>query len=91
MGTHGKPIPQLADVVHLPLIMVTFQCWRAADRTMIAAMGRYGSGEEATTVNIGSDILEYDALVLPTLGQTVWCLGDEIRSGWRELSSPKQR
>jgi len=34
-------------------------------------------------------MLDYRLLDLPSLGQMIHALGDEVRAAWRELSSPK--
>jgi len=89
MGTHAvgrapAPLPPNAQ-----LVQITFHAWRHADRTMISAVGVYEVDGETIRRNIGGDVLEYDAFSMPGIGQTVYCLGDEIRQAWRELSSPK--
>lgn len=89
MGIHGARkivLPPLRE-----LQQVQFNIWQVAGKSMIAAVGVYSRAEDGSAVrtNIGADILDYRVFDLPSLGQVVWCLGDEIRQGWRELSSPK--
>lgn len=90
MGTHGKrtqpePLPPRSA-----LRQITFHCWPVAGRTMVSAVGVFEVDGETTRHNIGADILDYNALDLPTLTQCVYALGDEIRAACRELSHPKQ-
>jgi hypothetical protein len=90
MGTHGRktqppPLPPRSQ-----LRQITFHCWPVANRTMISAVGVFEVDGEHVRMNIGADILDYDALSMPTLTQCVWALGEEIRGGARELSHPKQ-
>lgn len=60
------------------------------DRTNVTAFVTYQTPTGPVSLNTGAEILDYPLLQLPTLGQIMWCLGDEIRESWRELSSPKQ-
>lgn len=89
MGTHHKnerpqPLPPQKD-----LTMVQVMAWTVGDRTAISAVGVYDEGGRVTRRNLGADVLDYDLLSLPSLGQVVWTLADEMMRGWRELSSPK--
>jgi len=90
MGIHGKkteptPIPPRED-----LRQITIYAWTFGDKTMISAAGVYEKDGQQSRHNLGADILEYDIFALPSLGQTMWCLGDEVRQAWRELTNPKQ-
>lgn len=89
MGTHHKnerpqPLPPQKD-----LTMVQIMAWTVGDRTAISAVGVYEEGGRVVRRNLGADMLEYQLLSLPSLGQVVWTLADEMMHGWRELSSPK--
>jgi len=89
MGKHGhdalqKPVPPNAR-----LAQISIHCWSVADRTAITAVGVYQDDVETYRKNLGADMLEYRLLDLPSLGQMVHSLGDEVRNAWRELSSPK--
>ena len=90
MGIHGRktqpqPLPPMDA-----LRGIQFHAWPVAGRTMISAVGVFEVEGEMIRHNIGADILDYDAFSLPALFQTVYALGDEIRSGARELSHPKR-
>lgn len=89
MGTHRSKSIELPSPRELQ--QITFHIWHVADRSMISAVGVYARGEtgEAIRTNIGADILEYRIMDLPSLPQIVWAIGDEIRSGYKELSHPK--
>lgn len=89
MGTHHKnerpqPLPPQKD-----LTMVQIMAWTVGDRTAISAVGVYEEGGRVVRRNLGADMLDYQLLSLPSLGQVVWTLADEMMHGWRELSSPK--
>lgn len=89
MGTHHKnerpqPLPPKQD-----LTMVQIMAWTVGDRTAISAVGVYEEGGRVVRRNLGADMLDYQLLSLPSLGQVVWTLGDEMMAAWRELSSPK--
>jgi hypothetical protein len=90
MGIHESDTQPEIIVAHGELAMITIQCWSALDRTMIAASALYATEQGQVRRNIGGDILDYRILSMPTLSQVVYCLGDEIKSGWRELSTPKR-
>jgi len=89
MGIHHKnerpqPLPEQKH-----LTMVQIMAWTVGDRTAISAVGVYEDGERVVRHNLGADMLDYQLLRLPSLGQVVWSLGDEVMCAWRELSSPK--
>lgn len=89
MGSHhgdhfAKPVPPNAK-----LVQISLHCWSVADRTAITAVGVYSDGLETYRTNLGADMLDYRLLELPSLGQMVYTLGDEVKRAWRELSSPK--
>lgn len=89
MGTHHKnerPQP-LPDQRYLT--MVELKAWTVGDRTAVSATGVYEQEGRVMRRNLGADMLDYDLLSLPSLGQVVWTLADEAMRGWRELSSPK--
>lgn len=90
MGTHGRKTQPRAIPPQNLLRGIQFHAWPVAGRTMISAVGVFEVDGEMERHNIGADILDYDAFSLPRLFQTVYALGDEIRSGARELSHPKQ-
>jgi len=90
MGTHGKKTTPVPLPPRHALRQVTIHAWSVADRTAISAVGVFEEDGETTRHNIGADMLDYQLLSLPSLGQVIWCLGDEVRQAWRELSSPKQ-
>jgi hypothetical protein len=89
MGTHGTPRTPPTLPPRALLRQITFHAWPVAGRTMISAVGVFEVDGEYVRHNIGADILDYDALSMPTLTQCVYALGDEIRGGARELSHPK--
>lgn len=89
MGTHHKnerpqPLPPQSQ-----LTMVQIMVWTVGDRTALSAVGVYEDGGRVVRRNLGADVLDYQLLSMPSLGQVVWTLGDEVRAAWRELSSPK--
>ena len=89
MGKHFTP-PEGNRVLMPPRPqLLTVQCWSVADKTQITAFMTTTTEDGPRSQNIGADILDYQLLSLPSLGQVIWCLGDEIQHSWRELSSPK--
>ena len=90
MGTHGKKSERLPLPPRHTLRQITIHAWSHGPQTMISAVGVFEQDGETTRHNLGADVLDYVLLDLPTLGQAMWCLGDEIRQAHRELSSPKQ-
>jgi hypothetical protein len=90
MGIHGSDERPEIKVAHGELAMITVQCWSALDRTMLNVHALYQTDEGQVRRNVGADILDYRILSMPTLAQVVYCLGDEIKAGWRELSTPKR-
>lgn len=89
MGKHFTP-PEGHRVQTPPKIqLLTVQCWTVMNTTQISAFMTTADDSGPKSFNIGADILDYQLLSLPSLGQIIWCLGDEIQHSWRELSSPK--
>ena len=89
MGKHFTP-PEGNRVQTPPHIqLVTVQAWTVAHKTHMTAFWTENGPEGPQTHNSGADLLDYQLLSLPSLGQIMWCLGDEIQHAWRELSSPK--
>lgn len=89
MGNHAARGKSPIIVPTTDLQMLTFQVWTTLNRSSITAYGTFKKDDETKSYNIGGHVLDYDVLHLPSLGQTVFCIGDEIRSAWRELSHPK--
>lgn len=89
MGNHNRPSRSPIVVPTKDLTTLTFQVWTVMGRSQIAAYGTWHREEGPKSFNIGGALLTYDALHLPSLGQTVFAIGDEIRQSWRELSHPK--
>jgi len=90
MGTHGWPRPEESITPPGELQLISLQAWHVMDRTNITAYATYATPTGPKSLNIGAEVLDYRLMDLPTLGQVMWCLGDEVRQAWRELSSPKQ-
>lgn len=90
MGNHTARGKSPIIIPTTGIKMITFQVWSVMHQSQMAAYATYEREEGQKTFNIGGHLLDYDVLHLPSLGQTVFCIGDEIRSGWRELSHPKQ-
>lgn len=90
MGTHGKATKPTPLPPRSALRQISIHCWTFGDKTMISAVGVFEEEGQTTRHNLGADVLDYKVMDLPSLGQVVWCLGDEVRQAWRELSSPKQ-
>lgn len=89
MGSHNRPSRSPIVVPTKDLQTLTFQVWTVMGRSQISAYGTWKREEGPQSYNIGGALLTYDALHLPSLGQTVFAIGDEIRQCWRELSHPK--
>jgi len=89
MGNHTPEAAANRGVPTRDLRLLTVQAWHVVDKTHITAFASYDKDERPVSVNLGADILDYQLLALPSLGQIMWCLGDEVRQAWRELSSPK--
>lgn len=89
MGKHFTP-PEGHRIQTPPRIqLLTVQAWTVAHKTQITAFYTESTEEGPVTRNTGADLLDYQLLSLPSLGQIIWCLGDEIQHAWRELSHPK--
>lgn len=71
------------------LSVINLQAWTVMDRTNITIWGTYRTETGPAARNFGADVLDYQLLSLPSLGQIIWTLGDEVREGWREYSNPK--
>jgi len=89
MGTHHHPVLSGPLPEDAKLAQITIHCWSVADKTAVTAVGVYQDETQTYRRNIGADMLDYKLLDLPSLGQMVYCLGDEVMKAWRELSSPK--
>jgi len=89
MGTHGTPRQKILLPPFAELKQITFHIWPVADKTMIQCTGVYGDPPDVLRRNLGADVLDYSVFQLPHLHQAVYAIGDEIRAGWRELSTPK--
>lgn len=89
MGNHDEAAAAARGVPTRDLQLLTVQSWTVMDRTHITCFATYRDESGPRSVNLGADMLDYKLLQLPSLGQIIWCLGDEIRHAWRELSSPK--
>lgn len=90
MSADAEEFPQASRHASHELDTITIQAWTAVDKTMITAWATRKLAAGPSTVQLGACILDYRLLILPTYGQVVWCLGDELKSNWRELSSPKE-
>lgn len=89
MGTHHHPVQAGPVPDDAKLVQITFHAWHVADRTAITAVAVWQDATQTYRRNLGADLLEYRVLDLPSPGQIVHALGDEIRNAWRELSHPK--
>jgi len=89
MGSHDTEAAANRGVPTRDLRLLTIQAWHVMDKTHITCFGSYDLEQGPVSRNLGADILDYQLLALPSLGQIIWCLGDEVRQAWRELSSPK--
>ena len=89
MGKHFTP-PEGNRILTPPDVqLVTIQAWTVANKTHVTAFWTTRNEDGPQTFNSGADLLDYQLLSLPSLGQIIWCLGDEIQHAWRELSTPK--
>lgn len=91
MGSHNARGKSPIIIPTAGLQMITIQAWSALGKSQMSAYGSWKNDEGTKSYNIGALLLEYDVLALPSLGQSVFCIGDEVRTGWRELSHPKSR
>lgn len=89
MGKHFTPPEGIRVQTPDDIQLITIQAWTVVDGTHITGFVTQQTETGPKTFNIGADLLPYRLLQLPSLGQVVWCLGDEIQHAWRELSSPK--
>lgn len=69
--------------------LITVQAWPVMGKTHLTLFVTHQSEHGPRTTNCGAEILEYDLMAMPSLGQVVWLLGDEILHNYKELSSPK--
>ena len=90
MGNHNRQSKSPIVVPTKDLQMITIQVWTVMHQSQMSAFGTWKTGDETKSYNIGAALLQYDVLHLPSLGQTMFCIGDEVRQSWRELSHPKQ-
>lgn len=90
MGNHTARGSSPIIIPTTGIRMITFQVWSVMHQSQMAAYATYEREEGQKSFNIGGHLLDYDVLHLPSLGQTVFSIGDEIRMAWRELSHPKQ-
>lgn len=89
MGKHFTPPEGIRVSTPQDVQLITIQAWSVLNGTHVTAFITKQGEEGPQTFNTGADVLEYRLLQLPSLGQIVWCLGDEIQHAWRELSTPK--
>lgn len=89
MGKHFTPPEGIRIATPEDIQLITIQAWTVVDGTHITGFVTQHSETGPKTFNVGADLLPYRLLQLPSLGQIVWCLGDEIQHAWRELSTPK--
>jgi len=89
MGTHHHPVLSGPIPDDAKLAQITIHAWSVADRTAVTAVGVYQDATQTYRRNLGADMLDYRLLDLPSLGQMIHALGDEVRAAWWELSSPK--
>lgn len=69
--------------------LITVQAWPVMGKTHLTVFVTYQGEDGPKTSNCGAEILEYDLMAMPSLGQVVWLLGDEILHNYKELSSPR--
>lgn len=90
MGNHNARGRSPIIIPTTGLKMITIQVWTVMHQAQMSAYGTWEREEGQQSFNIGAHLLDYDVLHLPSLGQTVFSIGDEIRMAWRELSHPKK-
>jgi len=89
MGTHERASEPTRILTPPGAQLITVQAWHVMDKTHLTAFVTAHADGGPKSFNTGAEILDYRLLDLPSLGQVMWCLGDEIRESWRELSHPK--
>lgn len=89
MGTHTEEPETDRVIVPRGAQLITVQAWPVMGKTHLTVFITHGSPEGPRTTNTGAELLEYNILSMPSLGQVVWLLGDELRHNYRELSSPR--
>ena len=89
MGSHSARGKSPIIIPTTGIKMITLQVWNVMDKSQMSAFATYEREEGQQSFNIGAHLLGYDVLHLPSLGQTVFSIGDEVRMAWRELSHPK--
>ncbi len=89
MGTHGMDDEAVRVAVPHQAQLITVQAWPVMGKTHMTVFVTYADESGPRTMNTGAELLEYNILSMPSLGQVVWLLGDEIQHSWRELSTPR--
>jgi hypothetical protein len=90
MGSHSEEPQSTRVTAPRNLQLITVQAWPVMGKTHLTVFVTYSTEDGPRTMNTGAELLEYNIMSMPSLGQIVWLLGDEIQHSWKELSSPKQ-
>jgi len=88
MGKHDEEVAAAHAALVDNLETVSLQAWNVAQGSQITVFGTYRSPEGPHSANFGALHLPYQLLSLPSLGQVLWTLGDEVRRNWSDLSMP---
>lgn len=88
MGRHdeGHGHARAAQVDGLETLSI--QAWDVVGASQVAIFGTYKTPEGPKSQHFGQLHLPYPILSLPSLGQVLWTLGDEVRSSYRSLTPP---
>jgi len=65
------------------------EAWDTTGGSTVAVWAAYLVDGEIQKRSLGSRHLPYQLLSLPSLGQVLWTLGDEIRASYRDLTPPQ--
>jgi len=88
MGKHDEEVAAAHAAMVDNLETVSLQAWNVAQGSQITVFGTYRRPEGPQSANFGALHLPYQLLSLPSLGQVLWTLGDEVRRNWSDLSMP---
>lgn len=89
MSRHDGPAghANAAQVDNLQVLHV--ECWNVTTGATLTVWGAFLVDGEVQKRSLGSRHLSYQLLSLPSLGQVLWTMGDEIRAAYRDLTPPQ--
>lgn len=88
MGKHDEESAarEAARLQHLA--MITVQAWSVADHTMIATTLVHEGQLGTTRTPLGTIEVAYRILHLPSVGQAIYAVGDELCRNWLDVANP---